>query len=278
MLNRIAVLWIIYAAIVGFVVGASLFSPPIRPQNNATIERGNGGTKNGVPNITAPESADERIASYTWWLAAFTFALVIVSAVQIHFLLRADDTAQSLARTASRQAMAAVNSERPFVYISDMELRRLPAYEKNGDKVMKAFFTFTNYGRTPAFVTCIGYGQALVKELPPEPKYSYVKDISVEIVIRPDKPFQFEIPYALFVMTPQQQQEIQRAETFPWLWGCIRYRDFMNGEGESGFVAFQYPEMTAGDHILMPATFRWRGPKAYTYQRYSENGLPPIEG
>ena len=39
-------------------------------------------------------SADDRIAIYTLWLALFSAALVIVSAIQIGFLIRADYNTQ----------------------------------------------------------------------------------------------------------------------------------------------------------------------------------------
>jgi hypothetical protein len=63
--------------------------------------------------------------------------------------------------------------------------------------------------------------------------------------------------------------------TLIYVWGHIRYADFMNGVAETGFVAFQYPEMRAGPHLIQTAAFRFRGPPAYTYHRYREDGSDP---
>ena len=54
--------------------------------------------------VVVPDKADDRIARYTFWLAMLTGGLVVVSAVQIFFLIRADKTARIMAETAQRQA------------------------------------------------------------------------------------------------------------------------------------------------------------------------------
>ncbi len=63
------------------------------------------------PNSTGPSvSAEERIASYTYWLMWFTGALATVSVVQIIFLSRSDKTARIAANAAQKSAEAAIAS------------------------------------------------------------------------------------------------------------------------------------------------------------------------
>jgi hypothetical protein len=57
--------------------------------------------------VAAPELAEDRIADYTWWLSAFTLALVVISVSQIFFLTRADKTARTAAEAAKAGLIAA---------------------------------------------------------------------------------------------------------------------------------------------------------------------------
>ena len=77
----------------------------------------------------------------------------------------------------------------------------------------------------------------------------------------------------MLAVSPEQKKDFAQGKIVPWLWGQIQFRDFMGGVGETGFIAFRYPELRAGDKLLQEAAFRFNGPPAYTYQRYSENGL-----
>src|ERR1700719_4185712 len=49
---------------------------------------------------------NQRLAEYTWWLAAFTAGLAIVGSAQIAFLFRADKTARISADAAQAAAQA----------------------------------------------------------------------------------------------------------------------------------------------------------------------------
>jgi hypothetical protein len=153
MLSRITILWIVYSTVVGFVLGASLFSSttPLR-QSNVTPSV-NGGAKNVVSEITAPNSADDKIADYTWWLAAFTCALVVVSAVQINFLIRTDETARISANAAQKSAdlaeRALVTSRRAWLSIDDFKIISPTELTEQGARI-RVKFTVKNLGDTPA--------------------------------------------------------------------------------------------------------------------------------
>jgi hypothetical protein len=79
-----------------------------------------------------PESADERIADYTEWLAFFTAALVVVSTVQIGYLIRADKTARLSAESASRLAEFAKLS-------AEIAVMRKEGAERTGEAQVRAY-------------------------------------------------------------------------------------------------------------------------------------------
>ena len=90
-----------------------------------------------------PRTSEERIADYTLWLERFTGLLVIVSAVQIAFLISADKTARTAAdaaKTAADAALAAL--DRPWLYL---EIPRVDNFALAPNKVMPiAHIQFTN--------------------------------------------------------------------------------------------------------------------------------------
>jgi uncharacterized protein YpmB len=87
--------------VVGF--GSAVWqSSTVSPYQQAKYDA-NRATKGRTASIAKPESSDERIADYTWWVAAFTLCLAFVSAFQIFFLIRADQTARIMAETAQLQ-------------------------------------------------------------------------------------------------------------------------------------------------------------------------------
>ena len=89
-------------------------------------------------------SADDRIAVYTLWLAMCTAALVIVSAIQIGFLIRANyNTQRSLQLT--RKEFAATHRPRVVVRVIQGPSER--------DRRLYAELTVANIGESAAIVT-----------------------------------------------------------------------------------------------------------------------------
>ena len=119
---------------------------PVSPTRAITIqpkhETDHQGLADGTGQAVRPESADERIADYTEWLAFFTAALVVVSTVQIGFLIRADKTAKTAA-DAARAVSGRVKSEGDSQIEGNLidDLRRLEA-ARDGSVV----FGFTQEG------------------------------------------------------------------------------------------------------------------------------------
>lgn len=100
------------AAFLVFGASSSAQTPSKNPQASADAS-----SEQRAQNIPQPQSPDDRIAAYTLWLAIFTGALVVVSSLQIFFLLRADKTARisadaaRLAAETTRESVTAANRE-----------------------------------------------------------------------------------------------------------------------------------------------------------------------
>ncbi len=78
---------------------------------------------------------EDPVAFFTLWIAAFTALLVLVSAFQIGFLIRADDTAATSAQAAKKAADAASNSVRAFIdgERGRMFIREIKLIKKDGN-------------------------------------------------------------------------------------------------------------------------------------------------
>jgi len=98
-----------------------LFASSLPSNNQQATESSSHQAEKSAAHITGPNSPDERIANYTWWLSAFTLALVVVSGFQIFFLTRADKTARISADAAKDSAEVAkaalVSTQRAFVFL-----------------------------------------------------------------------------------------------------------------------------------------------------------------
>lgn len=241
---------------------------------------------------------DKKPAKFSWeWathdpVAVGTFMLCFVTgilAIVTGGLYIATARLAKDSREASEKALAAsteateaqkkstsiaINTERPYVFISDIELVggvSLP----DGSTAYGVVLIFKNYGRSPAFVKRIGWGFKVFEydAVPETPEYRFADGLTIEMVIGADKVERFPIDGPLLVIPKSVNQP--GASQHPHVWGQIRYGDFMGGVGETGFIAFRYPELRAGPHLVQEAAFRFRGPPAYTYQRYREDGSDP---
>ncbi len=247
-------------------------------------------TQHGSPEATPEKfswdwATHDPVSAGTFVLCFVTSLLAVVTGglyIATARLARdADRISTKSLEIANKSAAIAVNVERPYVYVSDIELKEIPFPEGKGPpgKAYVPVFTFTNYGRTPAFVTRVGYNHAIVDKLPDVPVYKFTDNLTIELVIRPGESYPFRLEQPWMFITKEDRQRSWAGEAFPRFWGQIRYRDFLGGVAETGFVAFQYPDMRMpprGDQ-LGGGDFRFTGPPAYTYYRYREDGSPPSE-
>ena len=184
---------------------------PSRPP----IERG---SKAGHP-PPAPESAEDRIADYTGWLAAFTPALAGVSSIQIYFLIRADKTARITAEAAKVSAEMVTNIERAFVFIEGSEITF-------GYKHPSVQITFRNYGRTPAKVARLSFFVRILdhsptdKDIPPQGNPGAEAEVIIgaeKVWISPAVKCSDEVESALIL-------QLMAGHSL-YYWGLFEYRD-----------------------------------------------------
>jgi hypothetical protein len=86
-----------------------------------TIDSRNQSSQKETHDIIDSDKADERIARYNLWLAIFTGALVLVSSIQIRFLIRAEKITGISAEAARKAADAAAQANRPWVHIKSVK-------------------------------------------------------------------------------------------------------------------------------------------------------------
>jgi hypothetical protein len=142
--HKIAVA-IAFVVLTAWLLFGSLLPPPYQQAE----ERGEYSTKDSSASVASPKSSDDRIADYTWWVAAFTFALSVVSAFQIFFLIRADETTRLTAEAAKKSADASLLALRPWVSCEAKIISDL-TYRPNGDPCITIRFILKNTGHSPA--------------------------------------------------------------------------------------------------------------------------------
>jgi len=147
-------------------------------------------TQHGSPEATPEKfswdwATHDPVSAGTFVLCFVTSLLAVVTGglyIATARLARdADRISTKSLEIANKSAAIAVNVERPYVYVSDIELKEIPFPEGKGPpgKAYVPVFTFTNYGRTPAFVTRVGYNHAIVDKLPDVPVYKFTDNLTI---------------------------------------------------------------------------------------------------
>lgn len=227
------------------------------------------------------------VASFTKYLVVATIVLGAIGIGQGVILRRsvrvadraaieardAIRAAQTSADAAMLRAKAAIYTDKPFVYATNVTLSLAP--KGRDDAIMQTIYyltiTFTNYGRSPAFVIDIGTGEMRSRDLPEIPRYSDMRYTG--LVINPLGGTYVHSPYALVVVTDSDKERIMRGEMAHWIWGRIRYKDFMGGETEYGFIGIHdsVPTVRNGTMVREPQFIfgiNREGVEAYHYERY----------
>jgi hypothetical protein len=251
------------------VYGVSLSWLP--QQDTHTIDKGNNSAHNCPSRVTVPESAEKRIADYTFWLSAFTLALVVVSAFQYFFLLRADKTARITADAAKRSADAAVAAERGrfFVVVGPHNFHKVVALSRQWpaspsmpiiDRRLLITYGFKNYGKTPAVIREISHGIAISRE-PPDPVYTLSNLIPQETVIAPSGTTDEQTCiFDTNLETVKDAMPLSTGEAYIWFYGRIDYKDIFGDMNQTHRFFFRYIDTGKG--------FRFQ---PYDYKHYNKS-------
>jgi hypothetical protein len=200
-------------------------------------------------NETLERTAEKEIAQYTKWLAWFTGALVVVSAIQGFFLLRADKTARIAANAATRSSNAAIGMELPILDVASLSIDMLsvtPGTDLTGayggvvnegvpglNSVISAI-PIENFGRTPAFPTKIEIGHCVASALPAQPIYPTSLPRRRDAFIDRKTKGGVEIHYGID-LTADQIASIRERTSFLWLYCAYHYLDFLREPHEARF-------------------------------------------
>jgi hypothetical protein len=247
----------------GFLFASSVFPPNAKPETAAQKQSQHEASK---------ASTDERIADYTWWLAVLTGALVFTALGQGVFIARSDYTARISAEAASLSARAAIASQAPVVFITDIGVgdrgtqqatKDFPAkriWMNHGPKErFRIRIRFRNFGKTPAVVHSICLDYIVGHSLTDIPQYKNI--IKTIAAIRPDERIKIIEPPGIgienYIKLPAGDLSAISAKTkFLWIYGHIYFEDFLHTQHQIGFCGH-----------WTEAGFKEGGPTSYTYER-----------
>jgi ABC-type Fe3+ transport system permease subunit len=110
-----------WAAIIGWGLALAFILLVVVPGLNVISEKGQQKPEDyasykSSQSESISESSNDKITNYTWWLAVLTGALAVVSAIQIGFLIRADNTSRIIANATKAGTDALPTMERAHVY------------------------------------------------------------------------------------------------------------------------------------------------------------------
>ncbi len=249
MLTRIAILWAIFAAVMGFAVGGSTvwsFQTPLQSQKqsyasdtapaHSADHEPTKTLRNRLSKIWA-RTWDDPVAFYTFVLSIFTGLLAVVSAVQIGFLIRSDGTARRSADAATLSAKAAIAIELPIIRAGPDFFgwgQRRSGSEPAVDSFSVREVIFNNLGRTKAFPIEIQFGYFVGNKLPEIPVYNFTEAFSVDAVIE-SEPFHKRLGESEFDVAPGTLAGVQAGSVRLWFYCNLIYLDFMQTRREAGF-------------------------------------------
>lgn len=176
-------LWPVFALVMGFCLGGSIFWGMFGPNvsNAAAIDSHEPLT----PQRMTKEETDEALAKYTLWLAVLTGCLVLVSAGQGYFLLRADRTARMTAEAAQAQTYNFTKLERPYIYVFNVSTLELDSNRE--DPFWFVNYQVANYGKTPATIDGVFVGISVGSLPEPLHRVGAWHDLHVSPIMTPDQ-------------------------------------------------------------------------------------------
>jgi hypothetical protein len=172
--------------------------------------------------------------------------LALVSAIQIYFLTRADNTARISADAARRTAMEmakATDIESPFLYPSGLtgniwnELQQFIMYDHENsphDPVTPQIsFRVKNYGRNSAIVRSVSADFAHWTDMPEEsPRTDIYTDFAVQPILEPKSETErvFNKTLNLYPLDRAAFESIRAAQSRLFVYGEIIYSDIVGND------------------------------------------------
>lgn len=174
----------------------------------------------------------EPVALYTAVLSFFSGVLVVVSFVQIRYLIRADKTARISAIAANLSARAAIGLQLPIIRIQPTSLGHGEDPESENCYVHSV--TVFNNGATKAFPKEIIYGWTVGEALPAKPSYRFSNRFPLNSILEPNGKNVMQNLTGLQLLKKGEWSKICGGN-YLWFYCTIFYEDFMEERRGHGF-------------------------------------------
>jgi hypothetical protein len=187
----------------------------------------------------------------TWWfnffLVVFTGGLVAVGVAQCFLIFGTLKATATAANAALRQANAMVALESPIPVIAEIKLvpyadrhvidpllDRLPP----GDiaDFCRVLVRFMNIGRSPLKLADFSIEWLVAPSLPTNPVYNNVQRWALWLTEKSDQWLRSD-PYSEIALNTEQMAHISSETAFLWIYGRVRYVNFIREGTAVGFVA-----------------------------------------
>jgi hypothetical protein len=175
----------------------------------------------------------------------------------------AADAAKRSAEAASLQARALVGTELPRLELGDVQLLCADQSVRQALKAPSFELRFNNYGRTPALVIEKCVEVRLGPGLPPDPAYDVVEVLPVAEAVESGNSVAAAAERRLGELAESQVQALLEGRDTIWVYGFVRFRDFLGMEHKTGFCLRWTPPPRDAS---IGGSFVPENPGAYIYQ------------
>jgi hypothetical protein len=210
------------------------------------------------------------LAFFAYRLWRSTTSLIRLAGEQSHDLKEmivvardAADAAKRSADAASLQARAMVGAELPRLELGDVHLAYSDQSVRQALRAPSIDLRFANYGRTTALVLEKCVEVRLGQTLPPDPTYDCVEALAVVEAVDSGKSVGVEAHRRLGDLSESQVHGLLNGFNKIWVYGFVRFRDFLGIEHKMGFCLRWTPpngEASTG------GSFVQEEPGTYIYQ------------
>ncbi len=182
----------------------------------------------------------------------------------------AAEAARKSAEAAALQARALVGVELPRLELGRVALVYADQSVRQALKAPSVELGFINFGRTTAFIVERCIEVRMTPTLPPDPVYNASETLPLVEAVESGASAGASAPRRLGDLAESQVQQLLSGAATLWVYGFVRFRDFLGMDHKTGFcLRWAPPPRDAGTG----GTFIPEGPPAYVYQ--SDHWSPP---
>jgi hypothetical protein len=185
----------------------------------------------------------------------------------------AADAAQKSAEAALLQARAAIGVELPRFELSAVQLAYADQSVRQALKSPSVQVSFTNHGRTTAFVTRKCIELRIIQVLPPEPVCRLIQALDIVEPVESGQTASASASRRLGELSEQQIDVLLSGRNNLWVYGFICFRDFLGMEHKTGFCLRWIPPHREAS---IGGSFNPEDPGKYIYQTL-DRAVAPAE-